>query len=212
MSIEFYYGAGSPYAWRVWLALEHKKLAYDLKTLSFSAGDTRKPEFVKLNPRHQVPVIVDNGFVLYESAAILEYLDEAYPEPSLFPGDKQNRAVIRRMVREADEYYDEVNVKLLMSVLFTKPEEWNESTIASARDEVIAELGNWERMLTGDYFAGQLSAADFTFYPLLAIALRCEVKKPGLGLKAALPPKTAAWMQRIESLPYFKKTWPAHWK
>ena len=37
--ITFYYGSGSPYAWRVWLALEHKQLAYELKTISFSAGD-----------------------------------------------------------------------------------------------------------------------------------------------------------------------------
>ena len=45
MSITFYYGSGSPYAWRVQLALEHKALAYDRKVLSFSAGDTRKPDF-----------------------------------------------------------------------------------------------------------------------------------------------------------------------
>jgi glutathione S-transferase len=42
MSISFYCGSGSPYAWRVWLALEHKQLAYDLKMLSFSAGDLSK--------------------------------------------------------------------------------------------------------------------------------------------------------------------------
>jgi hypothetical protein len=47
---------------------------------------------------------------------------------------------------------------------------------------------------------------------MLAIALRCERKKPDLGLKAALPAKIAAWMARIEALPYFAKTWPAHWK
>ena len=79
MSIVLYYGSGSPYAWRVQLALEHKALPYERKVLSFSAGDTRKPEFLALNPRHRVPVIVDGDFVLYESNAIVEYLDEAYP-------------------------------------------------------------------------------------------------------------------------------------
>ena len=76
--ITLYYGSGSPYAWRVQLALEAKGLSYDRKVLSFSAGDTRKPEFVALNPRHRVPTIVDGDFVLYESNAIVEYLDEAY--------------------------------------------------------------------------------------------------------------------------------------
>ena len=68
--------------------------------LSFAAGDTRKPEFVALNPRHRVPTIVDGDFVLYESNAIVEYLDEAYPgrgQP-LFPGDARNRALVRRLI------------------------------------------------------------------------------------------------------------------
>src|SRR5207245_1713250 len=59
MALTLYYGSGSPYAWRAQLGLEHKALAYELKILSFSAGDTRKPEFVALNPRTQVPVLLD---------------------------------------------------------------------------------------------------------------------------------------------------------
>jgi len=65
MAITLYYGSGSPYAWRVHLALEHKALPYERKILSFSAGDTRKPEFVALNPRHRVPTITDGDFTLY---------------------------------------------------------------------------------------------------------------------------------------------------
>src|SRR5229473_6821470 len=88
MALAFYYASGSPYAWRVWLALEHKGIPYEMKTLSFDAGDLRKPEFLKLNPRHRVPVIVDDGFVLYESAAIVEYLEDREPgEPRLFSAD-----------------------------------------------------------------------------------------------------------------------------
>ncbi len=62
-------------------------MPYELKVLSFSAGDTRKPEFIALNPRHQVPVVTDGDFTLYESNAIVEYIDEAYPvvEPRCFP-------------------------------------------------------------------------------------------------------------------------------
>ena len=46
MALTFYYGSGSPYAWRVWFALEHKQVPYELQVMSFSAGDLRKPEYL----------------------------------------------------------------------------------------------------------------------------------------------------------------------
>ena len=113
--IVLYYGSGSPWAWRVQFALEHKALEYERKVLSFAAGDTRKPEFVALNPRHRVPVIVDGDFVLYESNAIVEYLDDAYAgrgQP-LFPGDVRNRALVRRLVAEAVQVRGVRTLKLL---------------------------------------------------------------------------------------------------
>ena len=88
MPLTFYYASGSPYAWRVWLALEHKQVAYELKTMSFSAGELRTPEFLAINPRHRVPALVDGNFSLYESAAILEYLDEKYPNPPVASSDE----------------------------------------------------------------------------------------------------------------------------
>ena len=125
MALTLYYGSGSPYAWRAQLALEHKALPYELKVLSFSAGDTRKPEFVALNPRHQVPVLVDGDFTLYESNAIVEYIDEAYPGrgAALFPGDAKTRALSRRMILEVDNYYSVASDKLLDQALWKKPEE-----------------------------------------------------------------------------------------
>ena len=61
MALTFYYGSGSPYAWKVWLALEHKGIPYEFKLLSFDAGDTKKPEFLQVNPRAQVPAILLSG-------------------------------------------------------------------------------------------------------------------------------------------------------
>src|SRR5512141_342020 len=105
MAVVFYHGHGSPFSWRVWLALEAKSIPYELKILSFQNEDTRKPEFIAINPRHQVPTIVDDGFALWESVPILEYLDERFTSgPKLYPGDVKARARIRRLVREAEEY------------------------------------------------------------------------------------------------------------
>jgi glutathione S-transferase len=218
MPITFYYGAGSQYAWRVWLALEHKALAYVFRLLSFSEGDLKTAGFAALNPRRKLPVLVDAGaggaFALYESAAILEYLDDAYPESGrpLFPGDARARGVVRRMVCEADNYVAPALNRLSARILFSPQARWNNDKIAAARDEFAQELGTWVPQLRGDFLAGPLSAADFTLYPMVALALRCEKKKPDLALAAALPAPLKAWMQRIEGLPYFAKTWPAHWQ
>jgi glutathione S-transferase len=78
---------------------------YDVKIMSFQAGDTRKPEFVALNPRHTVPTIVDEGHAVWESMAILEYLDEKFTSGAkLYPGDAKARARVRRLIREAEEH------------------------------------------------------------------------------------------------------------
>jgi glutathione S-transferase len=213
MALTFYYGSGSPYAWRVWLALEHKAIAYEMKTVSFSAGDLTKPEYLALNPRHKVPVITDGDFSLYESAAILEYLEEQYSTGKmLFPGSVRQRAVIRRLVREADEYLALALNRLVDHVLFTKREKWDLQEIAAGRKAFLEELDMFEGYLRGDWFAGELSAADFTLYPLVALCLRMEKKKPDLEVGSAIGPKIAAWMKRFEALPYYDKTYPPHWK
>ena len=139
MALTFYYGSGSPYAWKVHLALEHKALPYDRKLLSFAAGDTRKPEFVALNPRHRVPTIVDGDFVLYESNAIVEYLEDAYPgrgEP-LFPAAVRERAVVRRLIDEFDNYTDKALDPVLEQAFWTKAENRDAAKLAAGRQAVI---------------------------------------------------------------------------
>ena len=142
MALTLYYGSGSPYAWRVQLALEHKALPYELKLLSFSAGDTLKPEFLALNPRHQVPVLVDGAFSLYESNAIVEYIDEAYPGRGapLLPGDGKTRALVRRLILEVDHHYSVESDKLLDQALWKKPEERDAKVIAESRKASSANL------------------------------------------------------------------------
>ena len=214
MALTLYYGSGSPYAWRVQLALEHKALPYDLKVLSFSAGDTKKPEFLALNPRHQVPVLTDGDFSLYESNAIVEYIDEAYHARGapLFPGDAKTRALIRRLILEVDAYYGPTSEKLLEQAFWKKPEERDAKAIADAREGVVGELGNFAKAMRGEYLAGTLSAADFALYPMVALLKRAQMKLPDLDADGMLPPPIKAWKARIEALPYFDKTIPPHWK
>jgi glutathione S-transferase len=214
MSLTLYSGSGSPFAWRVQLALEHKALAYELRMLSFSARDTLKPEFIALNPRHQVPVLVDGDFVLYESNAIVEYLDEAYPGRGapLFPGDVRQRALVRRLIEEVDNYYYDATSQVLTQAFWKKPEEREADKIAAGRKAVVEESALFTRAMRGDFLAGQLSAADFTLYPLVAALWRAEMKLPDLDAAGMVTPQLLAWKVRIEALPYFDKTLPPHWR
>ena len=213
MALTLHYASGSPYAWRVWLAVEHKGIPYELKLLSFDKGDLATPTFRALNPRGRVPALEDDGFALYESAAIVEYLEDKHPgEPRLFASDIRERALQRRMVREADQYFADALEQLATAVLFTKPEQRSPERIARACEDIRRELALWETGLTGDWLAGPLSAVDFTLYPELALVLRIASRNPGLIPGDLMGDKVAAWTRRMEALPIVQKTWPPHWK
>jgi glutathione S-transferase len=214
MSLTFYYGSGSPYAWRVHLALEHKALPYERKVLSFSAGDTRKPEFIALNPRHTVPTLVDGDFVLYESNAITAYLEDAYPGRGapLFPGDAKTRATVWRLMMEVDNYGSKATDGVLDYAFWAKPEERDPQKLVEARAKTAEEFAQMSRYLKGDFLVGPLSAADFSFYPLVAFMYRARVKLPDFDADGLLTPALKSWKARIEALPYFEQTIPPHWK
>src|SRR5271157_3675247 len=150
MALTFYYGSGSPYGWKVWLALEHKGIPYELRLLSFDAGDTKTPQFLALNPRGQIPTIVDDGYALWESAAIVEYLEERHPEKPLLPGDAKMRAAARRIAGEADGYLATASGPLFELTLFRKGEA-EPGKIAEAQKKVLEELAQFESQVKGPY-------------------------------------------------------------
>jgi glutathione S-transferase len=213
LAVVLYYMSGSPYAWRAWLALAHKRIEHKLITLSYDAGDFEKPEFTALTPRRRVPVLVDDDFALFESAAIAEYVEERWPgEPRLFSADLRRRAIERRMVREADGYFAVALERLVAAVLFTPAERRLPERIAKICRELRNELGMWERAIVSDYLAGSLSAVDFTLYPLITLVERMGQRNPGLLPSDLMGPKVAAWMQRMAALPVVQATWPPHWR
>jgi glutathione S-transferase len=212
MALTFYCGSGSPYAWKVWLVLEHKHIPYDFRLLSFDKGDTKAPAFLAVNPRGQVPAIVDDGFALWESGAIAEYLEERYPRHPLLPADPKARATVRRIALEAENFLGKAAGGLAEVTLYRK-EPAPAAEIATAQAAVMEELGRLEAQLVGPFIAGPLSLADFTLFPSVRILKRIEQRQPGKGIPdERLPPKLRAWVRQIESLPYYEKTMPPHWK
>ena len=213
MALTFYCGSGSPYAWKVWLTLEHKQIPYDFKLLSFDRGDLKTPEFRAVNPRGQVPAIVDNGLALWESMAIVEYLEERYPQQPLLPRDAAARATVRRLMLEADHHLYPAQTDLMNATLYRAADTAEDpARIAEGQGKLLEELARWDALLTGDYLAGPLSLADFTAYPYVRLVRRLGERQPKTALGDRVPARLRGWMQRIEALPYYAKTIPPHWK
>lgn len=213
MAITLYAASGSPYVWRVWLALEHKKVAYEKKMLSFDADDLKKPAYLALNPRARVPTITDDGFTLYESAAIVDYLEEKYPQRPVFPTELQERATVRRMIREIDEYVAHQVERMVERTLFTEEAARDPKAIEAVRAELATELARWESVLTGEWLFGtSVTAADHALYPLVALLRRIETRFGAFQLMKDVGPRVLAWMKRVEALPYYEATYPPHWR
>jgi len=212
MALDFYYGSGSPYAWKVWLVLEHKGIPYNFKLLSFDKEETKSPAFRAINPRGKVPTIVDNGFALWESGPVAEYLEERYPQKPLMPTDAKARALVRRIAAETQDYLAKVVEHLIEITLYGERAPTTEA-LAEAKKAVMDELARIEAEFAGPGVVGALSLADFTMLPWVRSLRRVNDRKPGMGITAdQLPPKLRGWVKMIESLPYYEKTLPPHWK
>lgn len=92
------YGFAPARSLRALWALQELEAEFEFVPVDLGAGENRSPEFLKLNPAGQVPVLVDGDLVLTESAAIVLYLAEKYPTKRLLPRDLKERAQVYRWV------------------------------------------------------------------------------------------------------------------
>jgi glutathione S-transferase len=219
MTVELYWGSGSPFAWRVMLTLEVKGLNYESKLLEFSKGDHKTPAYLKLNPRGKVPTLKDGDFVLYESLAIMSYIDRKYPDPPLFGKTPEETGLIWRWLAECESYVVSAGDKLVRPIFFGQGLERVEEIQQGAqtlRDE-FKRLD--ERLARSQWLVGdKLSAADIGIFPITQLVLRAASKEAAQPFNLGfLPleqrfPNIARWVQRIEALPNYQRTYPPHWR
>ncbi|TAN69200.1 MAG: glutathione S-transferase family protein [Methylobacter sp.] len=212
MSIQFYYGSGSPFSWNVWLVLEHKRLPYQFKLLSLQNGELKQAGYLAINPHGKVPALVDDDFAIWEALAIVEYLEERYPEYPVFPSTPKDRAIARRLSAEAYSYLYPALRKLMELTLLRQDGDGEPAAITAALTGLGRELDYFEEALHGDYFVGNISVADFTIYPLLALVKRLHERWPQRVAGALLGHKLSGFIERMERLPYFPNTTPPHWQ
>jgi glutathione S-transferase len=183
---------------RVKIALHEKGLAYERVTLDLAKKEQKRPEFLKLNPYGKVPVINDNGQILFESCIINEYLDEQYPNPPLMPKDPYPRGRGRVLVDYALNYLHEPYWALRGEML--KKESERNIAIMEEKRHILRNLLQYLEEALGDksYFLGEISLTDIDVVPrFLRMESYGALSTPSL-------PRIGAWLQRMKERPSVK--------
>ncbi len=198
MAIKLYDVVPSSNCDRVKIVLYEKGLSYEIVRLDEKKMDQKKPEHLKLNPYGKVPVIDDDGRILFESCIINEYLDEQYPNPPLMPKDPYLRGRGRILVDYALNYIHEPYLALRGEML-KKDSDRNMLVMEESRQTLRRLLIYLEEAL-GDkaYFLGDLSLADIDILPrFLRMESYGAIPTPSL-------PRLTAWLQRMKERPSVK--------
>jgi glutathione S-transferase len=219
MALTLYWGSGSPFSWRVLLALEHKGLPYDSQRLHFDKQEHQSPQMLKLNPRGRVPVLKDDDYVVFESVAVLYYLDVKYPARPIFGTSAEEAGVIMRVICEFQAYAEPALGKIVSAIFADR--------VGEAIDELTDAMhvvGREARTIEGRLSKEQwivgagYSATDMVIFPWIQL-LRRALDKPAAAELGArfLPmernyPALARWISRIEALPGYERTYPPHWR
>ncbi len=218
--LEVFWDSGSPYVWRVLLALEVKEVPYTSRRIQFAKDEHKTPEFLAMNPRGKIPVVRFADFILYESTAILAWLDRKWPERPIFGHDSSEHGQIWRAVSEIEAYLQPeavrmARLRMARTIYFDSVEL---EAVKSAAEATHTELGRIEgalgKMMVGD----QVSAADIVLLPAVQLILRTAGHERSVPLELGfLPlaeryPKLAAWLERMEVLPGYDRTYPPHWR
>jgi glutathione S-transferase len=219
MAIDLYWASGSAYSWRVLMALEHKRLQYASHLLQLSLQEQKSPQMLALNPRGRLPVLKDGDYVVFESLAVLYYLDLKYPEPPIFGRTPEEAAVIMRVINEFQAYTEGQLMSICAAFLGRQPGIVSEA-ITDAMHTVAREARTIEQRLSrSDWIVGECySAADMVLFPAIQL-LRRALARPGAEALAGrfLPieanyPALGRWLARIEALPGYDRTYPPHWR
>jgi glutathione S-transferase len=197
---------GSPFGRSVLATLEEKKAPYRLAPVA--PGATKTPEYLALHPFGRVPVIEHDGFRLYETQAILRYLDRVLPQPALRPADTQRAARMDQVMNINDWYlfHGVGNVIIFHRVIGPRllgltPDA---DAIKAAMPKAHAVFDELARLL-GDqpYFTGDvLSLADL----LVAPAIEFFTMIPEWSVLGAPHANLVAWMKRMQERPSMKAT------
>ncbi|CAG2106563.1 unnamed protein product [Medioppia subpectinata] len=197
MTIDFYYNRFSGASRAVYMTVRQLKLDVNFKPIDLAAGQQLKPEFIAINPLHTVPTINDDGFALWESRAIMQYLCNRYaPDSTLYPKDPKQRALVDRSLNFDLTFLNQIE-DVVSPPLFsgTQPSADKVTALNNSLKNLDQVLIKQNRYLVGD----QLTLADLS---LLGYWLYLE----RFNIDVSAYPNYQRWVAGLQAeLPYFNE-------
>ena len=191
--ITLYDCAFSPFARKVRMVLEHKGLHFEAID---GLHATHHAALAAVNPRREVPVLVDGDIVVLNSSHIVAYLEDAYPEPSVLPAAPAQRVKARHWERIADTLLDPIVVDASLWSWAKRTDLPPAGLIDAARRDLQAIYRELETGLEmhGPFICGTFSLADIALFPNLY-----ATRALGLGVPQEFP-LLLEWLKRMSSM------------
>jgi glutathione S-transferase len=192
----------SPYAQKCKIALYEKGVEFELKMPAGIGSGHADADFAKANPRAEVPALIDDGFAIFDSTIILEYIEDKFPSPALLPRDLKARAKARMIEDAMDTHYEPINWGMGELRWFKRAE----GEAARAIETRAAAQANgffaWLERHLGDakWFGGETFGwADLSVIPYIN-------GSTGNGIGPAPTSKLGQWQARANARPSVQKT------
>jgi glutathione S-transferase len=193
------YGTAMSRAGRPLWALEELGLKYEHVPVGFT-GETRKPDYLKINPNGHIPSLDDNGLIVWESMAINLYLAEKYGKPPLWPAGAEAHAHVYQWSFWGMTETEPPLITILLNRMMLPPEQRNEKAALAAVEALKAPMGVLDAHLKG---REHLLGKDFTIADLNVASVLSLTSFIGLDLSAT--PTAQAWLGKCLARPAFQK-------
>ena len=199
--MKIYGSSGSTCTRRALMAIAEKGVTCEFIPVDLSKGEQKQPAYMQMQPFGVIPVLEDDdGFKLYESRAIMRYLDVRLPGTALTPSTVQERGLMEQWISVEQSNFSSPALRIIKQLLWSQQPPDN-AIVADAQKEVQRVLVVLEPLLKSQtYLAGDtFSLADITYMPYLGYLLQAK------GIDLSAYPAVQAWWQRISERPSWIK-------
>ncbi len=195
MAMILYDVSVSPNGKRARLGLAETGEAYETKEVDLLGGEQKTSEYKSVHPLGRIPALADDGVLVWESGAILQYVAEKFPDAQLLPASLAARAEVYSWLHFAEAQMHSYMGPMGFQMLRRAPDQRDEKVLARGRKRVPQLLQALDAQLAGkEFIVGDFSIADCANAPWLEFA-------PHVGIDMEPFKNVTAWLERMKSRP-----------